>query len=44
MYRQVTHSQKNPYNQPLKAIKLSIPSFINSPCHYHEIKDVTAEL
>lgn len=40
----VTRSQKDPYHQPLEAIKLSRPIFINSPLHYHKIKDVTAEL
>lgn len=40
----VTRSKKDPYQQPLEAIKFSLPIFINSPLHYHKIKDVTAEL
>lgn len=40
----VTRSQKDPYPPPLEAIKLSLPIFINSPLHYHKIKDVTAEM
>lgn len=40
----VTRSQKDLYHPPLEAITLSLPIFINSPLHYHKIKDVTAEL